>query len=63
MKDIATLDNELDYMTHELARVKNDREYLLRFVARLLHPEEFGWSVDQEVRREARFVLDQVTKL
>ncbi len=38
MKDIATLDNELDYMTHELARVKNDREYLLRFVARLLHP-------------------------
>lgn len=63
MKDIAILESEIDHLVHELAKAKNDREYLLRFVARLLHPEEFGWSVDQEVRSEARFVVDQVTKL
>jgi hypothetical protein len=63
MKDIAILESEIDHLVHELAKAKNDREFLLRFVARLLHPEEFGWSVDQEVRKEARFVLDQVTKL
>jgi hypothetical protein len=62
MKDIAIMESELDYMTHELAKAKNDREFLMRFVARLLHPEDFGWSVDQEVREEARRVLEEVRK-
>lgn len=62
MKDIATLENELDYMTMEMARAKADREYLMRFVARLLHPEEYGWSVDQEVRKEAKWILEEVRK-
>lgn len=62
MKDIATMESELDYLTHELARAKSDREFLLRFVARLLHPEEYGWAVDQEVREEVRWALEQVMK-
>lgn len=62
MKDIATLENELDYLTMEMARAKADREYLMRFVARLLHPEEYGWSVDQEVRKEAKWILEEVRK-
>jgi len=62
MKDIATLENELDYMTMEMARAKADREYLMRFVARLLHPEEYGWSVDQEVRKEAKWILEEVMR-
>lgn len=63
MKDIAVLESEIDHLVHELARAKNDREYLMRFVARLLHPEDFGWSVDQEVRDEARWTLKQVQSL
>jgi hypothetical protein len=63
MKDIATFNDELDYLTTELAKVKGDREYLMRFIARLLHPEDYGWSVDQEVRDEARWTLQQVTTL
>jgi hypothetical protein len=62
MKDIAVMESELDYMTHELARSKNDREFLMRFIARLLHPEEYGWCVDQEVRDEAKWVLEEVRK-
>lgn len=62
MKDMALMENELDYMTMELARTKAQREFLMRFVARLLHPEDFGWSVDQEVRQEARWVLQEVQK-
>lgn len=62
MKDMALMENELDYMTMELARTKAQREFLMRFVARLLHPEDFGWSVDQEVRKEARWVLQEVQK-
>jgi hypothetical protein len=62
MKDIATMESELDYMTRELAKAKSDREFLMRFVARLLHPEEYGWLVDQEVRDEAKFVLEEVRK-
>lgn len=62
MKDIATLENELDYLTMEMAKAKADREYLMRFVARLLHPEEYGWSVDQEVRKEAKWILEEVRK-
>lgn len=62
MKDVAIMESELDYMTRELARAKSDREFLMRFVARLLHPEEYGWLVDQEVRDEAKFVLEEVRK-
>jgi hypothetical protein len=62
MKDIAIMESELDYMTRELAKAKSDREFLMRFVARLLHPEEYGWLVDQEVRDEAKFVLEEVRK-
>lgn len=62
MKDFATMENELEYMTMELAKVKSQREFLMRFVARLLHPEEYGWLVDQEVRNEAKRILDEVQR-
>lgn len=62
MKDIATLEDEIGYLTLEVAKAKADREYLMRFVARLLHPEEYGWAVDKEVREEARWALDTVMK-
>lgn len=62
MKDFATMESELDYMTMELAQIKSQRDFLMRFVARLLHPEEYGWLVDQEVRNEAKWVLQEVQR-
>lgn len=34
-----------------------EQERLAAFVARLRHPEEFGWAVTQEVRAAARAAL------
>jgi hypothetical protein len=60
MKDVAVLENELEYMTRELAKVQSDRQYLMRFLGRLVHPEDYGWLVDSEVRREILRVLEEV---
>lgn len=60
MKDIALLNNELDYMTRELAKVQSDRQFLTRFLARMLHPEDYGWLVDPELRQEISRVLKEV---
>lgn len=33
-------------------------EEIIRFLKNLLHPEGFGWSVTDEVRRETKRLLD-----
>ena len=59
MKDVATLHSEIDHLTRELAKAKTDMRYLRLFVATLLHPEDYGHAVSQEVREKARFVLKE----
>lgn len=38
-------------------------EEMIVFLKRLLDPEDFGWAVSQEVRNEAKALLELYTKL
>jgi hypothetical protein len=62
MKDVAILQSELDYMTREVARLQSDRQFLTRFLARMLNPEDYGWLVDPELRKEISEVLKETLK-
>jgi len=58
-KEIDRLHEEVRTLTEqrddEEARVK----VCVKFLRELLHPEYFGWSVNQEVREQARKMFDQ----
>ena len=50
----------LELKVEHNARLRRENHRLRQFIERLLNPEDFGWSVQPEVRRAAKQVLEDV---
>lgn len=57
MKEIATLNNEIDYMQTALRDLTVDHARMRLFLEDLIHPEGYGHAVSSEVRKKASELL------
>ncbi len=56
-KEIASLEEQISILTTQRNEEEQRTEVAVKFLRSLLHPEEFGWAVSQEVREVVKQTL------
>ena len=56
-KEIASLEEQISILTIQRDEEEERTKLAVKFLWSLLHPEEFGWAVSQEVRKEVKQTL------
>jgi hypothetical protein len=56
-KEIESLEEAVVILTQQRNEEEQRTEQCVKFLWTLLHPEEMGWAVSQEVREQARKTL------
>lgn len=51
---------EIEILKGDIENIQETLSQCQKFLASLMHPEELGWSVTQEVREKARALLSKI---